>query len=281
MTFGIDYAWGRPSVATLKKDGVQFVARYLSSPGASKNLTSSEAKTLSSGGIAIVVVFETTATRAEAGHAAGAADAKEALKEATAAGMPSGRPIYFAVDEDTTVGPHITAYFKGVASVLGVGRTGVYGGYKVVKGLLDAGLVKWAWQTYAWSGGKWDPRAQLEQYSNSHTIDGVGVDYDRVARATIHDFGQWTVGNVPKPPAPKPKPGPIPHPTLKLGAHGVAVKALQILLNKHGAGLKLDSEFGPKTHGAVVDFQAKHGLTKDGVAGPKTWLKLLTTPAGK
>lgn len=280
MTFGIDYAWGRPSVSTLKKDGVEFVARYVSSPGNSKNLTLSEAKTLSSAGISIVVVFETTATRAEAGHAAGVADAKEALKEATACGMPSGRPIFFAVDEDTTVGPHVTAYFQGVASVLGLARTGVYGGYAVVKGCFDHNLVKWGWQTYAWSGGRWDARAQLQQYSNSHTIDGVDVDYDRVAKATIHDYGQWTVGNAPKP-QPKPQPKPVPHPTLRTGSTGAAVKALQTLLNHHGERLKIDGQFGPKTHGAVVDFQHKHGLSPDGIAGPKTWLKLLTTPSGK
>lgn len=117
--------------------------------------------------------------------------------------MPAGRPIYFAVDEDTTVGPNITAYFQGVNHVLGVARSGAYGDYKVIDALFNAHLIAWGWQTYAWSGGQWDtrhPGTVLEQYSNDHTISGHGVDYDR---STATDFGQWAVGKTPVPPPPQ------------------------------------------------------------------------------
>jgi hypothetical protein len=38
---------------------------------------------------------------------------------------------------------------------------------------------------------QWDSRAQLQQYSNDHRINGVGLDYDR---AVHDDYGQWKVG---------------------------------------------------------------------------------------
>jgi putative chitinase len=35
------------------------------------------------------------------------------------------------------------------------------------------------------------------------------------------------------------------------------------------------TNFGPKTEQAVKDFQAKHGLTADGIVGPATWAKIM------
>jgi peptidoglycan hydrolase-like protein with peptidoglycan-binding domain len=58
--------------------------------------------------------------------------------------------------------------------------------------------------------------------------------------------------------------------TLRQGARGEAVKALQRLLNTHGARLGVDGDFGAVTHRAVVAFQAANGLTQDGVVGAIT-----------
>src|SRR5581483_10019326 len=195
MTFGVDYAWhgdNGPLIKALKAAQVTFVCRYLSH-SSGKNLTLAEAKALSAAGISIIVVWETTADRALAGHAAGAQDARDAAAEAKACGMPDGRPIYFAVDFDASSGQQaaINAYLDGVASVIGKDRSGIYGGCNPVKRALDGGHCRWAWQTYAWSGGRWDSRAQLQQYSNDHTIGGVGLDFDRSEAA---DFGQWRIG---------------------------------------------------------------------------------------
>ena len=67
-------------------------------------------------------------------------------------------------------------------------------------------------------------------------------------------------------------------PRLEKGSEGNAVKALQILLignncscGKYGA----DGEFGNDTLAAVKKYQNANGLEDDGVAGPKTWAKLL------
>ena len=51
-------------------------------------------------------------------------------------------------------------------------RTGAYGGYYVIKRAFDAGKITWGWQTYAWSGGQWDARAQFRQTSNGITAAG-------------------------------------------------------------------------------------------------------------
>jgi glycoside hydrolase-like protein len=199
--FGLDWSVARPpSDKSLAAAGVTFACRYLShSPG--KNLKRLEANHLSSLGIDLVVVWETTANRALAGHDAGVADATEALSQANRLGMPDGRPIYFAIDFDATahqLSHEITEYFQGVNEVLGVDRTGVYGGYRQVGAMFDAGLVSFGWQTYAWSAGQWDARAQIQQYRNDQFIGGVSVDFDR---ATADDFGQWSIklGDFPEP----------------------------------------------------------------------------------
>lgn len=194
--FGVDYAWGRPGPVALKAAGVRFACRYLSHDTTGKNLTRSEAEILSASGISLVVVWETTAQRPLAGRAAGAQDAKDAMAQARGCGMPEDRPIYFAADWDASEAQQglINAYLDGAASVLGRDRVGLYGGYWPVKRAFDAGKIAYGWQTYAWSGGRWDSRAQLQQYSNDERINGVGLDFDR---AVADDYGQWKVGETP------------------------------------------------------------------------------------
>ena len=49
---------------------------------------------------------------------------------------------------------------------------------------------------------------------------------------------------------------------------------LQHALNYYGAGLNVDSTFGPKTKAAIKNFQRSHGLSSDGICGPATWRAL-------
>jgi hypothetical protein len=195
---GFDYSWGRPSPLALQAAGAHFACRYVSYD-LGKNLSATEAQALLAAGIAIVVNWESTATRADdGGFAGGVSDARAALAQARACGLPEDRPIYFSVDEGTTVGPNITAYFQGVASVLPKSRVGVYGGYQVVKGCLDAGLATWAWQTYAWSWNSqrgqvdWEPRAHIRQVQNGVKVGGADVDRNE---AQTDDYGQWPAPN--------------------------------------------------------------------------------------
>jgi hypothetical protein len=196
VTYGVDYAWGRPGVAALRAAGAKFVCRYFSHDTTGKNLTPSEARELSDGGLWLVGIWESTADRASGGYGAGREDAKAALAQAQACGMPPDRPVYFAVDFDASPDQMgtINAYLDGAASVLGKDRVGVYGGYYVVKAALGGGHCVWAWQASAWSGGQWDDRAQIRQTSIDRYIGGVDCDDNT---ATTTDYGQWMVGRSP------------------------------------------------------------------------------------
>jgi hypothetical protein len=191
MTLGVDYPWSKPAPAALKAAGVTFAMRYLSNDE-TKNLTRSEADALAAQGIWSGVVWETTAGRALAGRAAGAEDAREALAQAQACGMPAGRPVYFAVDLDTTW-DRVAPYFQGVNDVLPAAQVGVYGGIRIVQAAAASGLVTWYWQAEAWSGGRWEPRAHIRQ---AGTARYGGVDCDKNTAMTS-DFGQWMPGRTP------------------------------------------------------------------------------------
>jgi hypothetical protein len=238
--FGIDFAWGRPTIPQLRAHGVTFVGRYFSwhegrglasSPG--KDLSRDELASYRANGIGVVVAWETLADRALSGEAGGHADAMRALEQARAVGWDG--PIQFAVDFDAA-GAEVEPYFRG-AHTAAVERTGCYGGYRVVSYLFDQGHIRHAWQTYAWSGGQWDRRALVRQYSNEHTVAGVDCDYD------------VEIGTFPSAPKPAPKPSP-----------------LAVLTGQEHAAL-----------GEVVTLRkaiwlaAEHGRTPNGHPTPKGW----------
>jgi len=199
MAFGLDYVSG-PPIADMKAARVSFVCRYTGYFSGYKDtkpevpqgkvLTPGEAAALSKAGIALVSNWEWYANRALAGHDAGAWDAQEAHKIHTACGGPADRPIYFSVDVDVAE-PAVLAYFQGVASVIGLHRTGAYGSYRVIKALFDANAITWGWQTYAWSYGAREGRSHIYQYENSVSMARHGVDYNH---SMTSDFGQWVSG---------------------------------------------------------------------------------------
>lgn len=272
--FGLDYSSTRPSRAAMKTAGVGFVCRYIGSQVRqagrdAKWLGPAEAKSLHADGLDIVVVFETSAKRADGGREAGLADARTAVVELAYCGLPADQPVYFAVDWDTEVGPLITAYFKAAAEVLGLKRVGAYGSEKVIKALFDKGMITYGWQTYAWSGGRWDSRNHIEQYANGEHLAGASVDFDRSMR---EDFGQWRAKPAPAP-APKPWPGRLLKATSPL-MHGSDVLWVQQHLHTHGARISTDGQYGPKTRDAVRAFQKSGHLAVDGIVGAKTWAAL-------
>lgn len=139
------------------------------------------------------------------GYDGGVADAETALRLHTAAGGPASAPIFFSIDEDIdheTWKTTAVEWLRGINSVLGVDRTGVYGHVGVCGWAIEDGVIGrstseghwWAWQTKAWSGGERDDRAVLYQavvVSGSDpgiAMGGTHVDENEVLAA---DFGQW------------------------------------------------------------------------------------------
>jgi hypothetical protein len=142
------------------------------------------------------------------GYAGGVADAQTALHLHGAAGGPDSAPIFFSVDEDidrATWNSTAVQWFRGINSVLGVGRTGIYGSSRACGWAIGDGVIgqssspgfRWAWQSRAWSGGQREPAAVLFQsviYTPSDPgalIGDIHVDEDDVLAG---DYGQWDLG---------------------------------------------------------------------------------------
>ena len=68
---------------------------------------------------------------------------------------------------------------------------------------------------------------------------------------------------------------------LKRGAKGDDVRELQEALNRLGATLDTDGDFGEKTEAAVKLFQARAGLKQDGEYGEKTHAALMSAISDK
>ncbi|MGV0602762.1 glycoside hydrolase domain-containing protein, partial [Mycolicibacterium pulveris] len=128
-----------------------------------------------------------------------------ALRLHAAAGGPESAPIFFSIDEDIDLDTWKSVaadWLRGINSVLGVNRTGVYGHSRVCAWAIDDGVIGpstsaghwWAWQTRAWSGGEREPRAVLYQAvvvtgpDTGIPMGGTQVDENEVLAA---DFGQW------------------------------------------------------------------------------------------
>lgn len=185
---GIDYSSDRPDLTAAKDDGYLFAARYLYLP--TKGITLGEATAIRAAGLGLVVIYESYAGRALEGQAAGVVDGKTALAWARSIGFPDSRPLYFAVDFAGTSAqqPAIDAYLRGVASVIGVPRVGVYGSYYVVERCFANGTAKWFWQTRGWSNGKLSDHTHFYQYLNGQSVGGASVDLNESKQ---DDFGAW------------------------------------------------------------------------------------------
>lgn len=188
---GVDYSWARPGGQAIREAGFTFAMRYCPYPGdGGKGLTRGELDDLHANGVAVGLVFESTANRALGGRIAGLRDGSAVVEACEQLGWPDYEPVYFAVDFDATEEqqPAIDEYLRGAAVPLGLPLVGVYGGYHVVKRCWENGTAKWLWQTYAWSGGLVHPEVHVYQYLNGQTLNGAAVDYNEARKA---DFGQW------------------------------------------------------------------------------------------
>lgn len=76
-------------------------------------------------------------------------------------------------------------------------------------------------------------------------------------------------------PAQEPKPDNTGRPTLRRGATGPHVTAIQTKLKTE----KVDGIFGSHTEAKVRAFQREKGIVPDGIIGPETWKQIDTIPA--
>src|ERR1700759_3154992 len=141
----IDFAMRQVSAEQIRAAGYSGVINYvsLSRPGSSmgaKPITRSYAEQLTAAGLMIVSNYQygkpggTAPSDFRRGFEGGVSDARTAWKLHAAAGGGQSAPIFFSVDEDIshdTWNSLAVKWFRGINSVLGVQRTGVYGGLDV------------------------------------------------------------------------------------------------------------------------------------------------------
>ncbi len=213
----IDFATRQVSPAQIKAAGYDGALVYVSElrPGATfdfKPATREFTDGMQALGLRVVSIYQygkpgwvNSPSDFTRGFDGGVADAQTALALHAAAGGPPTAPIFFSVDEPLDYQRwtgQARKWFEGLNSVMGVARTGIYGGVNELGWAIADGVVgasstpgyRWAWQTKAWSGGKRAPGAVLFQREvvtatdPGALIDGVSVDVDDVLAP---DFGQW------------------------------------------------------------------------------------------
>jgi hypothetical protein len=185
--FGVDFSWYQPTGKFLAERGVNFVGNYLWKAEGNKGISRAEYDDFKANNIDVFFFYETWAEDSMAlGYDKGVEHAKAAQKFLDALGLPDA-VVHFNVDHDASLSQKdkIIEGCKGAASVLGLKRVGLYGEHDVIKWAFDANVISYACQTYAWSDGKWEPRATTRQWSNGQWGDQVDFQW-----AMTEDFGQ-------------------------------------------------------------------------------------------
>ena len=119
--------------------------------------------------------------------------AKRGWELHTAAGGPTGAPIYASIDDNPSYQQYtqqIAPYLRGWESVIGHQRVGIYGNSTVIDWALQDGLGSWFWQhNWGTPRGFVHPAAHLHQFEiDARKVAGVGVDLNNILKP---QFGQW------------------------------------------------------------------------------------------
>jgi hypothetical protein len=185
VAWGVDAA-SAVSVATLRQQGASFLCCYLAPYPSQgwKMRTPAEWQNYLANGFKLVANWESDGLPGN-GFNDGADAARTSQSYLNDRKCPDAVVYFTAADQDPSslnLGT-VADYIRGAVSVLGYDRVGAYGGYGAIKYLADNNVCKYYWQTYAWSNGQWDDRAQLRQWKNTQTLD-----FDQ---AWNEDFGQY------------------------------------------------------------------------------------------
>ncbi|BBZ28116.1 putative twin-arginine translocation pathway [Mycolicibacterium madagascariense] len=214
----IDFAMRQLAAQDIRAAGHSGVINYVSTsrPGSSfgaKPITLPYAQSLTAAGLVIVSNYQygkpggTAPSDFTRGYAGGVSDARTAWQLHTAAGGGQSAPIFFSVDDDidhNTWNTVALQWFRGINSVIGVQRTGIYGGINACQWATADGVIGrsrspgrvWAWQTRSWSRGQVHPAAVLYQRVVSTesnpgpVVGGLPVD---VSDVLAQDCGQWNL----------------------------------------------------------------------------------------
>jgi Ca2+-binding RTX toxin-like protein len=214
----IDFAMRQIPARDILAAGHSGVINYVSTsrPGSSfgaKPITLPYAQSLTAAGLVIVSNYQygkpggTAPSDFTRGYAGGVADAQTAWQLHTAAGGGRSAPVFFTIDEDidrTTWNNVALQWFRGINSVIGVQRTGIYAGINPCQWAIADGVIgrsstpgrAWAWQTRSWSRGQIHPAAVLYQRIVSTAsnpgpvVGGLEVDVNDVL---AQDCGQWNL----------------------------------------------------------------------------------------
>lgn len=198
----LDYAAGVLSAADIRAADALGAIRYVSDrrPGAEwmlgKPIKIDEARDLYQAGLKIVSNYQFGKQETSdwlGGQSAGVTHAKRGWELHTAAGGPTGAPVYASIDDNPSLEQYkqqVAPYLRGWESVIGHQRVGVYGNSKVIDWALQDGLGSWFWQhNWGTPSGFVHPAAHLHQFEiDARKVAGVGVDLNNILKP---QFGQW------------------------------------------------------------------------------------------
>ncbi len=202
----IDYSADVPSAASVKAAGHLGAVRYVSYPRPDaqwmlgKPVKLAETQDFADHGLSVASVYQygkADTADWKQGAAGAAVHAPQAITLHKAAGGPTGRPIYVAIDDNPTrwqyenqIRPYLQA-FNIALSAAGYSM-GVYGNYNTIDWAIDDGLGSFFWQHNWGSNGMIHPRVTLHQVRiDKDTVDGIGIDINTVY---AQDWGQWKPG---------------------------------------------------------------------------------------
>jgi hypothetical protein len=176
---GADYSWARPGGAALHAAGVSGVGRYLATDG--RGITAAEYQDLRMHGLDVWVCREGAAAGMLSGRAQGVADAQLAEQQIGVVGLPANIPVFATADFDVQSSQFAACddYLRGFASVLGVGRVGIYGGLHYMNHAYAAGLATHFWQAGAtsWDHGE-SPQMPINFQQTTNTPPLPGTDHN-------------------------------------------------------------------------------------------------------
>lgn len=202
----LDYSAGVPSGRSVKVAGHLGAVRYVSQPRPDatwmlgKPVSLAETQDFKANGLATASVYQFGRAQTAdwlGGAAAAATHAPQAIHLHRAAGGPTGRPIYIAIDDNPTRAQYdnqIRPYLRAFSAALTAAGylTGVYGNYNCIQWASEDGIGSFYWMHDWGSNGRIHPRANIHQVAKwQTTIDGVVCDINNVYTA---DWGQWTPG---------------------------------------------------------------------------------------